>query len=79
MEDNNQEFREDRIPTSITSTEPVGLDFIRTETVLSRLPVHNLAKQGRVNIQIIKTTPTGEVELKSVSYTHLTLPTIYSV
>jgi len=69
MEDNNQEFREDRIPTSITSTEPSGLDFIRTETVLSRLPVHNLAKQGRVNIQIIKTTPTGEVELKwEVSY-----------
>jgi hypothetical protein len=50
-------------------TEPSGLDFIRTETVLSRLPVHNLAKQGRVNIQIIKTTPTGEVELKwEVSY-----------
>jgi len=69
MEENNQEFREDRIPTSITSTEPVALDFIRTETVLSRLPVHNLAKQGRVNIQIIKTTPTGEVELKwEVSY-----------
>jgi len=45
------------------------LELIRTETVLSRLPVHNLAKQGRVNIQIIKTTPTGEVELKwEVSY-----------
>jgi hypothetical protein len=26
--------------------------------------VHNLAKTGKVNIQIIKTTPSGEVELK---------------
>ncbi len=56
-----------RVPT--TQSEALSLELIRTETVLSRMPVHNLAKQGRVNIQIVKTTPTGEVELKwEVSY-----------
>jgi hypothetical protein len=69
MEVNNQEPWEQHRPVSMTSAEQASLDIIRTETVLSRLPVHNLAKQGRVNIQIIKTTPTGEVELKwEVSY-----------
>ena len=49
--------------------EPAALDIIRTETVLSRLPVHNLAKKGRVDIRILKTTPNGAVELKwEVSY-----------
>ena len=56
-----------RVPT--TQSEALSLELIRTETVLSRMPVHNLAKQGRVNIQIVKTTPAGEVELKwEVSY-----------
>jgi hypothetical protein len=66
MEETNQEIGGDRlpIPASAAATEAASLDFIRTETVLSRLPVHNLAKQGRVNIQILKTTPTGELELK---------------
>src|SRR5580693_540176 len=69
MEALNQEPGENRLPVSTTPSEAVSLDIIRTETVLSRLPVHNLAKQGRVNIQIIKTTPTGEIELKwEVSY-----------
>jgi hypothetical protein len=45
------------------------LDVIRTETVLSKLPVHNLAKKGKVDIQILKTTSGGEVQLKwEVSY-----------
>ncbi len=69
MELNNQGVGENCSPISVGSAEQASLDIIRTETVLSRLPVHNLAKQGRVNIQIIKTTPTGEVELKwEVSY-----------
>ena len=69
MEDNNEQAEEVRTPISTTQPEALSLELIRTETVLSRLPVHNLAKQGRVNIQIIKTTPTGEVELKwEVSY-----------
>src|SRR5260370_41153122 len=37
---------------------------IRTETVLSRLPIHNLAKRGRVNIEIMKKKPSGEVTLQ---------------
>ena len=37
---------------------------IRTETVLSRLPIHNLAKKGKVNIQIVKKDPNGQVTLQ---------------
>jgi hypothetical protein len=37
---------------------------IRTETVLSRLPIHNLAKKGRVNIQIVKKDADGHVTLQ---------------
>jgi hypothetical protein len=37
---------------------------IRTETVLSRLPIHNLAKKGRVNIQIVKKDSNGQVTLQ---------------
>jgi len=45
------------------------LNIIRTETVFSRLPVHNLTKNGRVNIQISRKNETGEVDLKwEVSY-----------
>src|SRR6266705_1488609 len=69
METTNHEIGEARLPVPITQEEPAALDFIRTETVLSRLPVHNLAKKGNVNIQILKTTPDGKVELKwIVSY-----------
>ena len=44
-----------------TSITP--LDSIRTETVLSRLPIHNLSKKGRVDIHITKRNERGEVEL----------------
>src|SRR5579884_3949305 len=68
-EDNLGGVRETRLPVPISQPEAATLDIIRTETVLSRMPVHNLSKRGRVNIQIIKTTPTGEVELRwEVSY-----------
>src|SRR3954454_5592713 len=50
-------------------SESASLDRIRTETVLSKLPVHNLAKKGRVDIQILKQGPNGQAELKwEVSY-----------
>jgi hypothetical protein len=39
------------------------LSIIRTETVLSRLPIHNLAKRGTVNIHIVKHNARGRVEL----------------
>jgi hypothetical protein len=45
------------------------LNIIRTETVLSRLPIHNLSKKGRVNIQITKKNKYGEIDLRwEVSY-----------
>ena len=55
------------LPDDSLSTLP--LDIIRTETVLSKLPVHNLSKMGRVDIQILKQGLNGQVELKwEVSY-----------
>src|SRR5260370_2645416 len=69
MEVNNLEIGGGQLPIQATQLENTAIDVIRTETVLSRLPVHNLAKKGRVDIRILKTTPTGEVELKwEVSY-----------
>jgi hypothetical protein len=37
--------------------------IIRTETVLSKLPIHNLAKKGSIKINIIRKGPNGQVEL----------------
>jgi hypothetical protein len=37
---------------------------IRTETVLSRLPMHNLAKKGNVDIRIVKRGPDGKITLQ---------------
>lgn len=39
------------------------LAIIRTETVLSRLPIHNLSKKGRVHIHITQKNAKGEIEL----------------
>jgi hypothetical protein len=45
------------------------LTVIRTETILSRLPVHNLAKRGEVEIHITTKNERGEVDLQwDVSY-----------
>jgi hypothetical protein len=41
-------------PKESDLTDLGPLNIIRTETVLSRLPIHNLSKKGRVNIQITK-------------------------
>src|SRR5712671_3309030 len=40
------------------------LNIIRTETVLSKLPIHNLAKKGRVDIRITKRNANGQLNLK---------------
>jgi hypothetical protein len=45
------------------STQLASLNLIRTETVLSRLPIHNLAKKGRVDIKITKKNAQGKVDL----------------
>lgn len=44
-------------------TPSAPLTIIRTETVLSRLPIHNLSKKGRVHIQITQKNAQGEIEL----------------
>lgn len=49
-------------PTRLAALAP--LNIIRTETVLSKLPVHNLSKKGKVDIRIVKRDSSGEVHLK---------------
>lgn len=41
-----------------------AIDIIRTETVLSRFPIHTLAKRGGVDINIVRKNDQGEVSLK---------------
>ena len=72
MEGLKNEIGEAGLPVPTTNQEATALDIIRTETVLSRLPIHNLAKKGKVNIQILKTTPDGKVELKGPKNTVVT-------
>jgi hypothetical protein len=45
------------------SNDLAPLSVIRTETVLSRLPIHNLSKKGSVRIRITRKNENGEVEL----------------
>lgn len=52
-----------------SAADLVPFNIIRCETVLSRLPIHNLAKHGRINIEIKKRNEGGAVELLwEVSY-----------
>lgn len=46
------------------SVELLPLNTIRTETVLSRFPIHRLAKRGEISIEIKETLPTGEIRTK---------------
>jgi hypothetical protein len=47
----------------------IPLEVIRTENVVSKFPVHNLAKTGRVNIKLNRKRADGEVEYHwEVSY-----------
>ena len=51
------------------TTELVPLTALRTETVLSRFPIHNLAKKGSINIQITRKNAEGVGDLHwEVSY-----------
>jgi len=47
-----------------TGNEATPLNIIRTETVLSKLPIHNLAKKGKVDIRITKRDANGLLNLK---------------
>jgi len=44
--------------------EPIPKDLIRVETALSRFPIHRLAKQGNVSIEIKEAKPNGELRTK---------------
>jgi hypothetical protein len=48
----------------LESVELLPLNTIRTETVLSRFPIHRLAKRGEINIEIKEELPTGEIKTK---------------
>jgi predicted nucleic acid-binding Zn ribbon protein len=49
--------------------ELLPLNLIRTETVLSRFPVHRLSKRGNISIDINEKTDAGEIKTKwEVSY-----------
>src|SRR5262245_28598589 len=60
--------------TAMSSTQSdnsalIPLEIIRTENVISKFPVHNLAKTGRVNIRLNRKRVDGEVEFQwEVSY-----------
>ena len=50
-------------------TAQAPLSILRTETVLSRFPIHTLAKRGRVAIHIRRTNAQGALDLRwEVSY-----------
>ena len=44
--------------------ELIPKDLIRIETALSRFPIHRLAKQGNVSIEIRENKPSGELRTK---------------
>jgi hypothetical protein len=46
------------------TTNLAPLNIIRIETVLSKLPIHNLAKKGTVDIHITRKNGHGEIDLE---------------
>ncbi len=64
------------VPSRQSSTSPVSapttrppLSILRTETVLSRFPIHTLTKCGRVTIHITQTDAQGALDVQwTVSY-----------
>lgn len=54
----------DRVPANVAQSISPAFDIIRTETVLSRFPVHNLSKKGNIDIHIVHRNRRGEVELR---------------
>lgn len=57
------------VPTAPETTLLTPISIIRTETVLSRLPIHNLSKTRKIDIRIVRRNPAGAVKLHwEVSY-----------
>jgi hypothetical protein len=52
-----------KTPRPHQSPNLVPLNIIRTETVLSKLPIHNLSKKGKIDIQIARKNEKGDVNL----------------
>src|SRR5712691_3828565 len=56
-------------PRARHSTAGAPLSILRTETVLSRFPIHNLTTGGAVTIRITQTNAQGDLDLRwAVSY-----------
>jgi len=64
MDSTHKEIIHKAAGMSLEGDELGPIKRIRTETVLSRLPIHNLAKKGKVNIQIVKKDAKGQVTLQ---------------
>lgn len=60
------EEKEQTTPTEIEKALEglTRINIIRTETVISKLPIHNLSKKGLITIQIVRRNAKGEVTLK---------------
>src|SRR5262249_43113707 len=57
------------LPIQRNNSMLIPLEIIRTENVISKFPVHNLAKTGRVSIRLNRKRADGEVEFHwEVSY-----------
>src|SRR4051794_339184 len=56
-------------PPVVPTTDLASLNRIRVETALSRFPIHRLAKQGNVSIDLLRINDAGEADFKwEVSY-----------
>jgi hypothetical protein len=64
MEPTPKELIKQTPATEVMAGDIGPITRIGTETVLSRLPIHNLAKKGNVNIQIVSKNQDGVVTLQ---------------
>jgi len=62
--DTKKAASENFIAAVLNAGELVPINVIRTETVLSKLPLHNLSKSGKVEIRILRKNSAGRMELK---------------
>ena len=64
MESTHEEIIKRTPAAEVMASDTGPITRIGTETVLSRLPIHNLAKKGNVNIQIVSKNKDGIVTLQ---------------
>jgi hypothetical protein len=69
IQETNSQPVSTNVPDPVVGGELAPINIIRTETAFSKYPVHNLAKKGRINIEIKEKGDRGEVKIKwEVSY-----------